>query len=291
MFDEQSAVVRLRLCSRRDNGWLIPLVQLVDHTAAAERFDLPAVDSVHLTLVTEGSAILELRHGTGWHRTEYRPGRVGVTPPGRPVRLRWREPDRFSTTHVFLPAGLLERTADELYGRTAARLGWPDAPALDDSLLASVAGGLGEAALAGADPLYAETAAAYLAAHLATRYGPSPARRPVRGEDLRVRRAISYINDNHHRALTLTDIAAVATLSPFHFLRVFKLATGRTPHQFLTTVRVNRARHHLERGELSVTDVAELCGFSSPARLTTAFRRETGMSPSTYRTARRNIDA
>ncbi|GAA5125511.1 helix-turn-helix transcriptional regulator [Pseudonocardia adelaidensis] len=137
---------------------------------------------------------------------------------------------------------------------------------------------------------YAETAATYLAAHLLTRHAALPAPRPVSAEDLRVRRAISFTNDNHHRPLALTDIAAVANLSPFHFLRVFKLATGLTPHRFLTAVRVNRARHYLERGELSVTEIARLCGFASSSQLATAFRRATGTSPSAYRTDRKKPD-
>jgi AraC family transcriptional regulator len=97
---------------------------------------------------------------------------------------------------------------------------------------------------------------------------------------------VSYINDNHHQPLTLADIAAEANLSPFHFLRVFKQVTGQTPHRFLTTVRVTRARHYLDRADLSVTDIAQLCGFASSSQLATAFRRATGVSPSAYRTGR-----
>jgi AraC family transcriptional regulator len=283
---DQSAVARLRLCGRQNNGWLSPLVQLVDNAPVAERFDLPAVDDLALVLVTDGTTTIESRQGARWHRADYYPGRVGVTAPGRPTHLRWRGEDHYLTTHVFLPAGLLERTAVDLHGSAAAQVAWPDALAVDDPVLASVVGGLGDSALAGADPLYAETAGAYLAAHLLTRHGSLPAPRPVSGEDMRVRRAISFINDNHHLPLTLNDIAAAANLSPFHFLRVFKLATGQTPHRFLTTVRVSRARRYLERGDLSITEIAHLCGFASSSRLAIAFRRETGVSPSAYRTVR-----
>ncbi|HEY2697454.1 MAG TPA: AraC family transcriptional regulator [Pseudonocardiaceae bacterium] len=287
MFDaltsDQSGVARLRLCGRRDNGWLTPLVQLVDNAEVAEQFELPAVDDLVLVLVTEGRTTIESRQGAYWRRAEYGPRRIGMTAPGRPTHLRWRGDERTLTTHVFLPTSLLERTAVDLYGSAAAQLDWPDALAIDDPVLAAVVGGLGESALAGADPLYAETAAAYLAAHLLTRHGSIPAPRPLSGEDMRVRRAISFINDNHHLPLALNDIAAVANLSPFHFLRVFKLATGQTPHRFLNTVRVNRARRYLERGDLSVTEIAHLCGFTTPSRLATAFRQETGVSPSAYR--------
>jgi AraC family transcriptional regulator len=279
--DEQ--VARLRLCSRRDNGWLSPRVQLVDNAEVAEQYDLPAVDDLTLVLATEGMTNLESRHGARWRGAEFCPGLVGMTAPGRPAHLRWRGAERTLTTHVFLPMSLLERTAADLHGSAADQLDWPDALAVDDPVLAAVIGGLGEAALAGADQLYAETAAAYLAAHVLTRHGSLPTARPVSAEDLRVRKAISFINDNHHLPLSLGDIAAVANLSPFHFLRVFKLATGQTPHRFLNTVRLNRARRYLERDALSITEIAHLCGFGSSSRLATAFRQETGVSPSAYR--------
>lgn len=281
--DEQSAVARLRRCGRRDNGWQSPLVQLVDNAEVAEEFVLPATNDLVLVLVTDGTTIIESRQGAQWLRAEYGPGRMGVTAPGTPTRLRWRGHEHTLTTHVFLPTSLLDRTAVDLYGRAADHVRWPDALVVDDPVLTAVVGGLGEAALAGADQLYAETAAAYLAAHLLTRHSAVPTRYARSGEDIRVRRATSFVNDNCHLPLTLHEIAAVANLSPFHFLRVFKMATGQTPHRFLNTVRVNRARRYLERGDLSITEIAHLCGFTTPSRLATAFRRETGLSPSAYR--------
>jgi AraC family transcriptional regulator len=283
--DDQSVVARLRLCGRRDNGWHSPLVQLVDNAEVAEEFVLPAGNHLVLVLVTDGTTTIESRQGARWQRARYGPGRMGMTAPGKPTDLRWRGDERTLTTHVFLPTSLLDRTAADLYGQAAEYVRWPDALVVDDPVLTAVVGGLGESALAGADQLYAETAAAYLAAHLLTRHSSVPTPRAVSGEDIRVRRATSFVNDNYHLPLTLNEIAAVANLSPFHFLRVFKMATGQTPHRFLNTVRVNRARRYLARGDLSVTEIAHLCGFTTPSRLATAFRRETGVSPSAYRSS------
>ncbi|GAA1330791.1 zinc-binding dehydrogenase [Pseudonocardia xinjiangensis] len=162
---------------------------------------------------------------------------------------------------MFLSAGLLETTAADLHGSSAAQVAWPHALAIDDPVLAAVIGGLGDSALAGAEPVYAETAAAYLLAHLLTRHGSLPAPWPVRGEDVRVRRAISFINDNHHLPLPLNDIAAAANLSPFDFLRVFKLATGQTPHRFLN------------RPEVLVKIIT--CGVCRVAVISRSNRRET----------------
>lgn len=277
---------RLRLCSWRDNGWTSLLVRLLDNAEVADDVVLPATEEQTLVLITEGRTTVESRQGTRWRRADYGPGSIGMTAPGNTTHLRWRGTERTLTTHVYLPAALLDRTAVELFGSDAPLARRPDTLEIADPVVEAVVNGLGAAALAGADELYAETAASFLAVHLLTRYGSAPAPRPLRSEDIRVRRAIAFIRDNHHRPLTLTEIAGIADLSTFHFLRLFKTATGQTPYRFLNGVRVDRARRYLERGDLSVTEIAHLCGFATPSRLTTAFRQATGLSPTAYRESR-----
>jgi AraC family transcriptional regulator len=279
---DPGAGARVRLCSRRDNGWSALLVRLVDNAEEAE-LDLPPATDQAIVLVTEGTTTIESRHGTRWRRADYGPGSLGLTAPGHPTRIRWRGPGRTLTTHVHLPAALIDRTALELWGRDATRLGLPDALAVEDPVLASVAEALGAAALAGTDELYAESAATFLAVHLLTHHAAAPPPREPGRDALRTRRAVQFIRDNHHLPLSLADMAAAADLSPFHFLRVFKTATGETPYRFLTHVRVERARRHLERGDLTVTDIAQACGFATPSRFASAFRAQTGQSPSAYR--------
>jgi len=91
------------------------------------------------------------------------------------------------------------------------------------------------------------------------------------------------MRDSLHLPVSLADIAASAGLSPYHFLRVFRAATGVTPHRVLTRMRIDAARRRLEDSDLSVTEIALLCGFSSASQFSTAFRRETGMAPRTFR--------
>lgn len=281
---DPGAAARVRLCSRRDNGWSGVLVRLLDNAEAAE-LDLPAVDDQIVVLVDQGSTAIESRHGATWRRADYGPGSIGLTAPGHPTRIRWRGAERTQTTHVHLPGALVDRTALDLWGRDAAGLGRPDALSVEDPVLASVIGALRSAALAGADELYAESAATFLAVHLLTRHAAAPAPREFGRDELRTRRAVRFIRDNHHLPLSLADMAAAAELSPFHFLRVFKTATGQTPYRYLTRIRVERACRHLERGELSVTEIAQACGFATPSRFASAFRAQIGQSPSAYRAA------
>ncbi|MGV9367920.1 helix-turn-helix domain-containing protein [Amycolatopsis sp. NPDC003731] len=264
--------------------WSSLALRLLDNVVEAE-LDLPPVDEQVLVLVSAGTKTIESRHGSRWRSAEYGPGSIGLTAPGHATRLRWRGDGRTLTTHVHLPAALIDRTALELWGRNADHLGRPDALAVRDPVLASVAGALGAAARAGADELYAESAATFLAVHLLTHHAAAPPPREPGRDEQRTRRAVKFIRDHHHLPLSLADMAAAADLSPFHFLRVFKTATGQTPYRYLTRIRVERACRHLERGELSVTEIAQACGFATPSRFASAFRAQIGLSPSAYRAA------
>lgn len=89
-----------------------------------------------------------------------------------------------------------------------------------------------------------------------------------------------YIDQNYSAGLCLDDIAAEATLSKFHFIRLFKRLYGFTPNQYLIHVRVVNAKRLLQNG----ATVAEACfsvGFDSITSFAGLFKKMTGHSPST----------
>jgi AraC-like DNA-binding protein len=81
----------------------------------------------------------------------------------------------------------------------------------------------------------------------------------------------------------LPDVAARANLSPYHFLRVYKQAYGETPHEFLTRLRIDRAKTLLARGSHNVTEACFEVGFSSLGSFSALFAHRVGLSPSEYR--------
>jgi len=85
------------------------------------------------------------------------------------------------------------------------------------------------------------------------------------------------------RPISLPDISAQANLSPYHFLRVHKLAYGETPHEFLTRLRIERAKTLLARGSHNVTEACFEVGFSSLGSFSMLFNQRVGLSPSEYR--------
>ncbi len=83
--------------------------------------------------------------------------------------------------------------------------------------------------------------------------------------------------------LSLETLARESGYSRAHFLRMFRLATGLTPHQYVLEERIKLAQSHLRRKDTPLVDVAGLCGFSSQSHMTSIFRKRLDTTPSQYR--------
>jgi AraC family transcriptional regulator len=97
-------------------------------------------------------------------------------------------------------------------------------------------------------------------------------------DHVRLRRVIEYVQANVQHGLSLADLAGVAALSPFHFARAFRAATGLTPHQFVTSGRLERAAVLLRAGA-TVDAAAAGVGFSNLRHFRRLFREQFGISP------------
>jgi AraC family transcriptional regulator len=88
-----------------------------------------------------------------------------------------------------------------------------------------------------------------------------------------------YINEYLHQDLKLNDIAAIAQLSPYHFLRLFKQRMGITPHQYILHLRIDKAKYLLQHSELNIAEIAIQTGFCDQSHLTRCFKRMMGITP------------
>ena len=77
--------------------------------------------------------------------------------------------------------------------------------------------------------------------------------------------------------------AAAAGMSPFHFSRLFKKSTGKSPYQFVLQRRIERAKKLLRNSTRSLADVGGELGFSHQSHFTSAFRKQVGATPGAYR--------
>lgn len=97
----------------------------------------------------------------------------------------------------------------------------------------------------------------------------------------RIVQAKLFIDRHYAEHIDLSQIADEAFFSKFHFIRLFRQAYGKTPHHYLTQVRIDNAKLLLVKG-YAVADVCFLVGFDSTTSFTTLFKRHTGLSPSAY---------
>jgi AraC-like DNA-binding protein len=99
----------------------------------------------------------------------------------------------------------------------------------------------------------------------------------------RVDAAVAQIEMTCHQPIRLADLAAHAGLSPFHFLRLFRRATGTTPHQYVVGARLRRAARLLVDTARPVTEIAYQVGFEDLSNFVRTFHRAVGCSPRTFR--------
>jgi AraC family transcriptional regulator len=99
----------------------------------------------------------------------------------------------------------------------------------------------------------------------------------------RLYRARDFLDASLEAHVTLADAAAVAYLSPHHFLRLFKKVFRETPHQYRGRKRMEKAQLLLLGTDQSITDICYNVGFESLGSFSWLFRRRFGQSPAQYR--------
>jgi AraC family transcriptional regulator len=231
------------------------------------------------------------RHAHGMRqRIVTRPGTMGIVPVG--VREDFAHVSKFADeiVHIYLAVDSFAALAKRMsrnFGPAALRY---DA-GFEDPLIFGVAlalvGELRDETSCG--DLLAETLADTLSMRLLSKYSTwsgGAYQRKARALDARrLKRVLSYIEANLTRDITIDQLSSVASLSRFHFSRMFKAATGRSPSGFIGMQRLELAKSLLAEGG-SIAEVADACRFSSASNFVRAFRRAAGVTPAQYRSQR-----
>jgi len=102
---------------------------------------------------------------------------------------------------------------------------------------------------------------------------------PVRA----LNRVREKVEANLDTDLSLGSLAEETGYSRAHFLRMFRAATGVTPHQYVLGLRLIRAQDCLKRRDTSIIDIALSCGFSSQSHMTSVFRQRLETTPAEFR--------
>lgn len=156
-----------------------------------------------------------------------------------------------------------------------------DRPVIQDAVLAREIVNLGRLVARRAGCLEREAAATETLAHLLTSHCsvlPGEASSRVRAP---VRRAQEHIDAHLAENTSLTTLASVAGLSPYHLLRVFKASTRLPPHAWRNQRRIQRARRLLATGQ-AIADVALETGFTDQSHFSNRFKDAVGTTPRRY---------
>ena len=184
---------------------------------------------------------------------------------------------------IHIDPEFLARTASQNFGRFEFTKYYAES----DELVLNI----GLALLAEADnengngKLYADSLIHTLMHHVVRNYTSPGEIKTANGglPGYKLRRVREYINDNIDQDLGLADLANVAGLSQFHFARSFRKSTGRTPQQFLTEHRIERAKDLLAKQDLPIVEVSLRTGFKSQSHFTQLFRKYTSLTPKNWR--------
>ena len=103
----------------------------------------------------------------------------------------------------------------------------------------------------------------------------------------RIERVVIFIHDHLNEPLDLARVAAESHFSPYHFHRVFQGAMNETPQDYINRTRLERAANYLTKTkEMSITDIALACGFSSSSTFARSFKKHFGVTARQYSTGR-----
>ena len=97
-----------------------------------------------------------------------------------------------------------------------------------------------------------------------------------------IKTVVEYMRHNFKREISLEELAGIANYSSYHFIRVFKQQTGKTPFDYLIDIKLEKATELLRDKKHTVTQICYECGFSNPSHFTTVFKRRIGVTPSHF---------
>jgi AraC family transcriptional regulator len=101
-----------------------------------------------------------------------------------------------------------------------------------------------------------------------------------------LRRLNEYVADNLDRPISLADLSSVTGLSKRHFIRAFAESSGQTPHRYLVSRRIEKAKELLAHSSACITEIGLAVGFSHAQHFSNKFKALTGLTPSKYRELR-----
>jgi len=269
-------------------------VRRIRFSCAVDRFLVPATAEPLISCVVRGTAEFQEREvGDSWVTRKLQRGDIFVTRSRTPYELRWKSPagEEIDTILVHLSVDRYLAALDAVYPGKADSVEVVDFFGRDEALahLCYVCAEL-LAARAPGESKHVAALAQFLAAYLAEKYmdaAPEMTRNSFRGglPIWQIRKVEDYVREKLTEEIPVETLAGLVELSPFHFSRVFKQATGMSPLQFVTRERITRAQQLIRETSRSLIEIALEVGYTSPSHFAQVFRRAVGVTPTEFRSS------
>ncbi|HEX2912417.1 MAG TPA: AraC family transcriptional regulator [Chloroflexia bacterium] len=292
--DKLESPYPVRFLSSEGCDWSGLLLQAFHEPPELESWIEAATPNITLVLLNRGSMYLEQRLGKGeWRGFSARTGDMFLNPAGSPsAELRWRSlsEEQPQTLRLELNVHLLERIAEEITGGDGSKVVLRGRAGFQDPLIAQLGLALYRELEqpSPASKLYAQTAAQLLAVHLVQHY--SSIEQPLAQNETfptltrrQMLQLTEFIEAHLHEELSLQCLAQQTGLSAYHFARLFRQATGESPHQYVLRLRLARARLLLKKSDLPISQVALEAGFADQSHFSRVFKSYLGSTPRAYR--------
>lgn len=275
----------LPVLSSQAQGWENILVEQFQHPSGECRTHYGNEHAICLSLSPRPVRFLQIKAGKT-HTSLYGKGDISITPAAMPFFACWDGEDHYMQIRIasrFIQSVAreeLEMNPDRLELLPEFRTRDPQLEAIGLMLLSELQQGNCSSRL------YIESLANVLAVHLIRQYTATQPQHLIYEGGLPQRQlsqVLDYIYAHLEQEIKLADLAALLSMSQFHFSRLFKQAIGMTPYQYLLQQRIERAKQLLKEGDRSIMDIALMCGFNSHSHLSKQFRQLTGITPKAYR--------
>lgn len=249
---------------------------------------VPPMRDYMIVAYRQGLTPMERQFGGRWSREQCMPGDVSLLT--RSEKSHWHWTRGIDVVHVYLTREMLAKVSSEALDRDIVDVRLQDVLKARDPIIAgaaeAIAAEVEQQGMGG--QLYVEALATQMSVHLLRKYSSVSCRHSVQTRGLsaaKARQVLDFIESRLESHLSLDELAAVAGLSTWHFLRQFRARFNSAPHAYVIERRIEQAKRLLLRGTLPIKEIAAVCGFSDQAHMTRLFRRQLGVTPAAVRSA------
>jgi AraC family transcriptional regulator len=257
-----------------------------------DRFLVPATPEPLISCTIAGSAEFREREiGETWLQRQIGPGYIFVTRSKTPYEVCHTSPlgEELEIVQVHIPVNRFLASLEAAYPGKTEEVEVMDYAGHDEVLahLCFACAEMLAARTPGKSRRVADMAQLF-ASYLAEKYIAAAAEKPDFHGGLpiwQLRKVEDYVREQLAEEIAIETLADLVELSPFHFSRVFKQATGMSPLQFVTRERITRAQQLIRETSRSLIEVGLEVGYTSPSHFAKVFRRMTGVTPTEFRSS------